>query len=228
MQFLEIRVRNKKQLPCEKFCTSFWSHQRPYYPYSWFLQFVEIGGWREKRKRIIPYQPYCYSFCVHVFLQVFPNGSVTNVTNASTLGTNTTEDPLHREPTPQEMQDFYIGLLLAIFSSLFIGTSFIFKKLGLLRLARHSATRAGNNFLMVAFSLRARILGRMFDSSFPALHIFLCVKVEIGLCALIPLFGPESVHSGSVIWDDCGWVLPDKLHVSSFPDRFPHYAWTAA
>ncbi|KAL8573239.1 hypothetical protein ACOMHN_006650 [Nucella lapillus] len=41
------------------------------------------------------------------------------------------------------MQDFYIGLILAISSSLFIGTSFIFKKLGLLRLAKHSVTRAG-------------------------------------------------------------------------------------
>ncbi|XP_076446792.1 magnesium transporter NIPA2-like isoform X2 [Babylonia areolata] len=41
------------------------------------------------------------------------------------------------------MEDFYIGLFLAISSSLFIGTSFIFKKLGLLRLAKLSATRAG-------------------------------------------------------------------------------------
>ena len=23
-------------------------------------------------------------------------------------------------------------------------------------------------------------------------------------------------------------MFPDKLHVSSFPDRFPYYAWTAA
>ncbi|KAK7503720.1 hypothetical protein BaRGS_00004843 [Batillaria attramentaria] len=41
------------------------------------------------------------------------------------------------------MEDFYIGLFLAISSSIFIGTSFIFKKLGLLRLARNSSTRAG-------------------------------------------------------------------------------------
>ena len=31
-----------------------------------------------------------------------------------------------------------------------------------------------------------------------------------------------------VSWDDCGWMLPEKLHVSSFPDRFSHYARTAA
>ncbi|KAJ1118635.1 hypothetical protein NDU88_006824 [Pleurodeles waltl] len=39
--------------------------------------------------------------------------------------------------------DFYIGLVLAISSSLFIGGSFILKKKGLLRLARKGSTRAG-------------------------------------------------------------------------------------
>ncbi|GAB1601744.1 magnesium transporter NIPA2-like isoform X1 [Argonauta hians] len=39
------------------------------------------------------------------------------------------------------LRDFYIGLYLAISSSVFIGSSFIFKKLGLLRLATHA--RAG-------------------------------------------------------------------------------------
>ncbi|XP_053311168.1 magnesium transporter NIPA2 [Spea bombifrons] len=39
--------------------------------------------------------------------------------------------------------DFYIGLVLAISSSLFIGGSFILKKKGLLRLARKGSMRAG-------------------------------------------------------------------------------------
>ncbi|XP_018605356.1 magnesium transporter NIPA2 isoform X1 [Scleropages formosus] len=39
--------------------------------------------------------------------------------------------------------DFYIGLALAISSSVFIGGSFILKKKGLLRLARKGSTRAG-------------------------------------------------------------------------------------
>ena len=39
---------------------------------------------------------------------------------------------------------------------------------------------------------------------------------------------PGSVHIGSASWDDCGRMFPYKLRVSSFPDRFPHYAWTAA
>ena len=33
---------------------------------------------------------------------------------------------------------------------------------------------------------------------------------------------PESVHSGSASWDNCGRTFPDKLHVSSSPDWFPH------
>lgn len=40
--------------------------------------------------------------------------------------------------------DFYIGLGLAISSSIFIGGSFILKKKGLLRLARKGSMRAGN------------------------------------------------------------------------------------
>ena len=52
--------------------------------------------------------------------------------------------------------------------------------------------------------------------------------MEICSHTLIPLFMPGSVHSGSASWDDCGWMFPDKLGVSLFPDRFPHYAWTAA
>ena len=41
---------------------------------------------------------------------------------------------------------------------------------------------------------------------------------------LIPLFRPGSVHSGLASSDDCDRVFPDKLRVSSLPDRFPHYA----
>ena len=65
----------------------------------------------------------------------------------------------------------------------------------------------------------------------PCLHFFsffFFFEVEISSCTLIPLFMPGSVHSGSVSWDDCGRMFPDKFRVSSFPDRFPHYAWTAS
>uniref|UniRef100_A0A672KB88 Magnesium transporter NIPA2 n=1 Tax=Sinocyclocheilus grahami TaxID=75366 RepID=A0A672KB88_SINGR len=43
--------------------------------------------------------------------------------------------------------DFYIGLALAISSSIFIGGSFILKKKGLLRLARKGSMRAGICFI---------------------------------------------------------------------------------
>ena len=62
----------------------------------------------------------------------------------------------------------------------------------------------------------------------PALFFFFFFKVEISSCTLIPLFRPGSVHSGLVSLDDCDRVFPDKLRVSSFPDRFARYAWTAA
>ena len=82
---------------------------------------------------------------------------------------------------------------------------------------------------VAAFSSRARIF---FNMSFPACAVcfdFCFVFwVEISSRTLIPLFWPGSVGSGSASWDDCDRVFPDGLRVTSFPDRFPHYAWTAA
>ena len=82
------------------------------------------------------------------------------------------------------------------------------------------------------FSLACEDLGRMFDNSFPACVFFVCFVLfcfgGISLRTLIPLFRLRSVHSGSASWDDCDRVLPDELRVSSFPDRFPHYAWIVA
>ena len=57
---------------------------------------------------------------------------------------------------------------------------------------------------------------------------FFFFAVEVRSRTLIPLSVPGSVDSGSVSWDDCGRMFPEKLRVSSFPDRFPHNAWTAA
>lgn len=45
------------------------------------------------------------------------------------------------------MQDFYVGLILATSSTIFIGTSFIFTKKGLLQLS----VRAGNKNLTYSF-----------------------------------------------------------------------------
>lgn len=46
-------------------------------------------------------------------------------------------------------KDFWIGFGLAVSSSLFIGTSFIVKKKGLLRVARNSNRRAGLFYFLV-------------------------------------------------------------------------------
>ena len=62
----------------------------------------------------------------------------------------------------------------------------------------------------------------------PHLHFFFFFEVEISLRTLFPLFMPGSVNSGSARWDDYGQMFPEKVHVSSFPNRFPHYAWTVA
>ena len=85
-----------------------------------------------------------------------------------------------------------------------------------------------NHNMVVVVVAFARIWGECSTiHSLPALYLLL-FKVEISTYTLIPFFRPESVHSGLVSWHDCGQVFPDELHVSLFPDRFPHYAWTAA
>ena len=61
----------------------------------------------------------------------------------------------------------------------------------------------------------------------PCLRFFFFL-LEISSCTLIPLFTPALAHSGSESWGNCGQVVPDDLRVSSFPDRFPYSAWTAA
>ena len=77
------------------------------------------------------------------------------------------------------------------------------------------------------FFLACKDFGRMFSLSFPACTFFFFF-LEISLRSLIPLFRPGSVHSGSASWGDCDQVFPDELRMSSFPNRFPHSAWTAA
>ena len=57
----------------------------------------------------------------------------------------------------------------------------------------------------------------------PAQFFFLFIE-EISLGTLNSLFMPGSVHSGPASLDDCGLTFLDKLRVSSFANRFPHYA----
>ena len=81
----------------------------------------------------------------------------------------------------------------------------------------------------LAFASLARILVRRLDHSLPTCpFFFLFSLIEISSRTLIPLFRPGSVRSGSVSWNDRGQVFLDELSANSFPDRFPHYAWTVA
>ena len=78
-----------------------------------------------------------------------------------------------------------------------------------------------------AFSSLARMLGECSTiHSLTRVNFFFLIKkkkkVEISSRTLIPLFVPGSVDSGSASCDDCGSMFPNKLRVSSFPDRFPH------
>ena len=86
-----------------------------------------------------------------------------------------------------------------------------------------------NPDVLVAFSPSSEDFVRMFDNSFLACAFFFFFTFKVGIMSrtLIPLFRPGSVHRGSARWDECGRVFPDELRVSSFPYRFPHYAWTA-
>ena len=45
--------------------------------------------------------------------------------------------------------------------------------------------------------------------------------MEISSCTRIPPFMPTSVHSSSASCGDYGWIFPDKLRVSSFPQLVP-------
>ena len=73
--------------------------------------------------------------------------------------------------------------------------------------------------VVVGFSPLANTFGRMYIHSFPTCGFFF--KVEISSCIIIPLFRPESIHSGSASWDDFGREFPDKLRISSFPRSAP-------
>uniref|UniRef100_A0A4W5KF43 NIPA magnesium transporter 2 n=1 Tax=Hucho hucho TaxID=62062 RepID=A0A4W5KF43_9TELE len=74
--------------------------------------------------------------------------------------------------------DFYIGLGLAISSSIFIGGSFILKKKGLLRLTRKGQCRAGS---VVVFSLRILTIYRL-DGE----NTYICIiLVELNCCVAV-------------------------------------------
>ncbi|GFS15861.1 magnesium transporter NIPA2 [Elysia marginata] len=73
--------------------------------------------------------------CLNGTSLVFGNNSGTDSLNRTGQASDSSSD--------DDMQDFMIGLCLAVSSSVFIGSSFIFKKLGLIRYAKKVSVRAG-------------------------------------------------------------------------------------
>ncbi|KAK3740750.1 hypothetical protein RRG08_048992 [Elysia crispata] len=71
------------------------------------------------------------------------NGTYLSVGNGSRGGVNDTEQiDQSGSSSDDDMQNFMIGLCLAVISSVFTGSSFIYKKLGLIRYARKVGVRA--------------------------------------------------------------------------------------
>lgn len=82
---------------------------------------------------------YVYNVCVVCWQADLYSMSVSNTTGAP--GASTANSTMAGQDN--STTEFYIGVALAVSSSLFIGSSFIFKKKGLLKLAQHQSTRAG-------------------------------------------------------------------------------------
>ncbi|XP_064636353.1 magnesium transporter NIPA2-like isoform X2 [Lineus longissimus] len=73
-----------------------------------------------------------------------PDNSTIDFFDFGNFTANTTTNSTDMNPVnPNAERDFYIGLFLAISSTIFIGSSFILKKKGLLKLARTANARAG-------------------------------------------------------------------------------------
>ena len=67
--------------------------------------------------------------------------------------------PCATVPPVEYNKEFVIGLVLAVSSSVFIGSSFILKKKGLLKIGRSSAERAGeSNSLVKSIKLMCHAL----------------------------------------------------------------------
>ena len=51
----------------------------------------------------------------------------------------------------------------------------------------------------------------------PRPRFFFFFQVEVSSRMSLSLFRLGSAHSDSASWDDCSWIFPDELRVSSFP-----------
>ena len=149
-----------------------------------------------------------------------------NVRHRPTMGTVQTENnATQRKQHDNQEAPTEISVPLFLFQGQQWNSGFFLQK----DLPINRGGDGGGGFFLACEDFR-----RLFDYSVPVCPVFILLiylfifEVEISSRTLSPLFTPGSVHSGSAIWDDCGRMFPDRLRVSSFPDRFPHYAWKAA
>jgi len=76
--------------------------------------------------------------------QLLVNSATTTAATANISMTTSTENGTQINPHAAAYGGFYVGLILAVSSSIFIGVSFILKKKGLLRLASKGGARASS------------------------------------------------------------------------------------
>lgn len=75
--------------------------------------------------------------------EIFPSYYLDTTSIPATLATMTKIPDTIATMAKKDHSDYYKGLFLALSSCIFIGTSFIVKKKGLLKVARSSQSRAG-------------------------------------------------------------------------------------
>ena len=141
---------------------------------------------------------YCVWFNVFIwliFLQPTGMPSLQNVTDQITVDNTTNVTDVSNQTMPfttpeEEVRNFYVGLTLAVSSSLFIGTSFIFKKLGLLKLAKYQTTRAG--VYISLYSIEIKYIWHTSTCSSHSTRIHVHVKTVLWI--LVSAFVEQLVH----------------------------------
>ena len=83
--------------------------------------------------------------------------------------------------------------------------------------------------LLLVFFPRVRGFSENVRQFIPRLLSFFFLKWRLARAHSFHSLGPDqSAVAQRAETTDCDRVFPGELRVSSFPDRFPHCAWTAA
>lgn len=144
-----------------------------------------------------------------IFLQPTGMPSLQNVTDQITVDNTTNVTDVSNQTMPfttpeEEVRNFYVGLTLAISSSLFIGTSFIFKKLGLLKLAKYQTTRAGVYLSLCSIENKYIWHTRTCSSHNTWIHVHVNTVLWILASALVEQF---------TCWTNNHWCFGCDFHI---------------